>query len=223
MAFPSWLRCHRPMCPSCSGPPLSQPPAAFSPPPTCPGSAPRERPAYLVASGQLRTAPPAERLADARTACSFTPCCAAVTATRQSRDPAVTPHNRHERQSSATLPPLRAMPLRLASSGSLSACEIVTGSAAGPTALASLASCQAPHRGSLRRSLGQPLRGPPPSRLRLPLFLRRLRRVSGSARAASGPPLPPPPPLGSPLTASFGRSSLSPLGSPLSLWSGSRV
>jgi len=176
-----------------------------------------------VASGQLRTAPPAERLAYARTASSFSTSCAAVVATRQSRDPATTPHNSGERQSSAHLPPLRADAMRLASSGSRQVTAFVSRSAAAPPALASLASCQAPHRWSLRRSLGQPLRGTPRARLRLPLFPRRLRRVSGSARAASGPPLPPPPPLGSPLIAAFGRSSLSPLGSPLSLWSGSRV
>lgn len=211
------------MCPSCSGPPLSQPPAAFSPPPTCPGSAPRERPAYLVASGQLRTTPPAERLAHARTACSFTPCCAAVTATRQSRDPAVTPHNRHERQSSATLPPLRAMPLRLASSGSRRVLAIGIGSAAAPATLAPLAS--------------SPLRaaGPPASRsvsrfaahfalgLRPPPNRGRFAAPQAPPVLPPALPLPPPPPLGSPLTASFGRSSLSPLGSPLSLWSSSRV
>lgn len=207
------------MCPSCCGPPLSPPPAAFSPPPTCPGSAPRERLAYRVASGQLRTAPPAERLADARTACSFTPCCAAVTATRQSRDPAVTPHNRHERQSSATLPPLRAMPAGIASSGSRRVLAIVSHSAAAPAALAPLAS--------------SPLRtaGPPASHsasryaarlasgLRPPLHRGRFAAWQAPPMLPPAPPLPPPPPLGSSLIASLLASLVVPLASPLSLWS----
>lgn len=207
------------MCPSCSGPPLSQPPAAFSPPPTCPGSAPRERPAYLVASGQLRTAPPAERLAYARTACSFSASCAVVGATRQSRDPAPTPHNSGERQSSATLPPLQAMPAVLASSR---ACQVIAfsmGSAAAPAALASLASCQ------LRTA------GPPASHSASRFaarFVSGLRPASDRGRFAASlappllppaPPLPPPPPLGSSLIASLVASLLVPLASPLCLWS----
>lgn len=211
------------MCPSCSGPPLCQPPAAFSPPPACPGSAPRERPACLVASGQLRTAPPAERLAYARTACSFSASCAVVGATRQSRDPAPTPHNSGERQSSATLPPLRATLWRVASSGSRQVTAFVSRSAAAPPALASLASCQLrtagpPASRSVSRYAAHFASGlrPPPDRGRFAASL-------APPLLPPAPPLPPPPPLGSSLIASLVASLLVPLASPLCLWSSRRA
>lgn len=223
MACPPWLRCHRPDSPSCCGQPLCPPPAAFGPPPTCPGSAPRERLTHLGASGPLRPAPPAERLAHARTACSFSASCAAVVSTRLRRDPATTPHNSGERQSSASLPPLRAMPLRLASSGDRRVLATASSSAAAPATLAPLAS--------------SPLRtaGPPASHsasryaarlasgLRPPLHRGRFAAWQAPPMLPPAPPLPPPPPLGSSLIASLLASLVVPLASPLSLWSGSRV
>lgn len=89
-----------------------------------------------------------------------------VGATQQSWDPAPTPHNRGERQSSAHLPPLRARPPSLASSGHRCVSAFYRGSAAGP----SPAAPQACHRqqrpglagasGLLGRLAASPVRTP---------------------------------------------------------------
>jgi hypothetical protein len=188
-----------------------------------PGSAPLERPASPVPAGQLRTATSPAPLAHARFTAYVT---LVVCSSRHPAKPG--PGGYHIQQRAigccrSNPPPLRTVPACLAASSRWQVLHFFRGSAAGPSALAPLASCPAPHRWSLRPFLSQPLRGPLRPGLRLPFSSWRLRRVSGSARAASGPPLPPPPPLGSALTASLLASLVVPLASPLSLWSRSRA
>lgn len=111
------------------------------------------------------------------------------------------------------------MPLRLASSSSRRVLAFVSGSAAAPATLATLASSR------LRTT------GPPASRsasryaarlasgLRPPLHRGRFAAWQAPPVLPPAPPLPPPPPLGSALIASLLASLVVSLASPLCLWS----